>query len=142
MNQTTIGVDTSVSSPSSTVVIDHVTANSENATVTFTYPDAPNPAIHPLVEHMSTVVQIVNGIVTPNLRVLLASVLGAIDASIPNKDQNRAVRHIVRKQFDDAYGDILRRSYPDTNLGFDGGYAIEPEVDRSKAFAQGFLKQG
>jgi hypothetical protein len=100
------------------------------------------PALHPLAEPSAfpTVVQIVNGIVTPNLRVLLASVLGAIDASIPNKDQNKAVKHIMRKAFDDAYCNILERSYPDTNFGFNSEYNLEPEPNRAKAYAEGFLK--
>jgi hypothetical protein len=89
-----------------------------------------------------TVTQVVNGIVIPNLRVMLASVLGTIDASVPNKDQNKAIKHLIRKQFDDAYSDIVRRAYPDSNFSFDGGYAVEPELDRAKAFSQGFLKQG
>ena len=96
----------------------------------------------PELLHIVDTANIVSAFVTPNLRVLLAGVLGAIDASIPNRDQNKAVKHIIRTQFDDAYFDILRRAYPDLAFGHSGGYAITPELDRSKAFAEGFLKHG
>lgn len=89
-------------------------------------------------ENMGIVCQVVNGIVTPSLQILLCSVLGAIDASIPNKDQNRAVKHILRKQFDDAYLNICRLSYPDMNMGASGGeYYLEPNA---KAFSQGTIR--
>lgn len=58
-----------------------------------------------------------NNNVMPNLRVLLADVIGAVDASIPNKEQNRAVKHIIRTAFDRVYYDILTRAYPDANYG-------------------------
>lgn len=88
-----------------------------------------------------TVTQVVNGIVIPNLRVLLASVLGTVDASVPNKDQNKAIKHLVRKQFDDAYLNIIQRAYPNSSFGTDLDYMVDPEPNRAKAFAQGFLKQ-
>lgn len=87
-----------------------------------------------------TTSHLVNGVVIPNLTVLLANVLGAVDAAIPNKDQNKAVKHIVRTAFDGAYMDILQRAYPDSAFGHTGGYALEPQPDRSKAFDQGMLK--
>jgi len=95
----------------------------------------------PVPTNFPTVVQIVNGIVTPNLRVLLHAVLCAIDASIPNKDQNKAVKHIVRTKFDEVYFDILRRSYPDCNFASGPEYSVTPESNRSRAMAEGFLKQ-
>ena len=88
-----------------------------------------------------TVSNVVNYNVMPNIRVLLADVIGALDASIPNRDQNKAVKHIIRQAFDRAYFDIISRAYPDGNFGQSGGYAIEP-ADRSKAFSEIFIKQG
>ena len=44
-------------------------------------------------------------------------------------DQNKAVKHIVRKQFDDAYLNICRLAYPDMNMGASGGeYYLEPNA--------------
>jgi hypothetical protein len=91
-------------------------------------------------ESFPIVNKIVNGIVVPNLRVLLASVLGTIDASIPNKEQNKAVKHIMRKSFDDAHCSILERSYPDAEWVFDKEYILSPEPNRGKAFSQGIIK--
>ena len=85
-----------------------------------------------------TVTHVVNGIISPNLRVMLASVLGTIDASVPNKDQNKAIKHLVRKQFDDAYCDIMRRAYPDCGFATDMDYILSPEPNRAKALAEGF----
>ena len=132
------GVDPSVSSTHTATVL-YEDGSVENIPVE----EESGPALNPLAEPSAfpTVARIVNGIVTPNLRVLLASVLGAIDASIPNKDQNKAVKHIMRKAFDDAYCNILERSYPDDDFGFDGEYNLEPEPNRAKAYAAGFLKQ-
>jgi hypothetical protein len=61
-------------------------------------------------------------IVSPNLQSLLGSVLTSIDASIPNKDQNKATKHLICKQFDEAYCDILDKALPDAEPGYD--YAI------------------
>jgi hypothetical protein len=87
-----------------------------------------------------TVTQVVNGIMIPNMRVMLASVLGTIDASVPNKDQNKAIKHLVRKQFDDAYCEIMRRAYPDCGFATDMDYIVSPEPNRAKAYAEGFFK--
>jgi hypothetical protein len=89
-----------------------------------------------------TVIQVVNGIMIPNMRVMLASVLGTIDASVPNKDQNKAIKHLVRKQFDDAYCEIIRRAYPDCGFATVMDYIVSPEPNRAKAYAEGFFKQG
>jgi hypothetical protein len=189
MNQVIAGVDTSVSSPTTTFTVTTEetpsTNNNESTSskvaknillqmrgVTLTPEDADeiveelghvvhgwdkkdivpifsNPADaekyaaeRAYVKSIPTVVRIVNGTVEPNLRVLLASVLGTIDASMPNKEQNKAVKHIIRKDFDDAYFDILRRSYPDSNFASDeSDYAVQPEPNKRKAFSEGFLNQ-
>lgn len=73
--------------------------------------------------------------VIPNLRVLLAEVLRAINVSIPNKDQNRSVTEIIRAAFDRAYFDINTRAFPDTGYSQGPGYALSPEPDRYKAFS-------
>ena len=93
------------------------------------------------LQDQETVSHVVNYNVMPNIRVLLAEVIGALDASIPNRDQNKAVKHIIRGAFDRAYFDIVSRAYPDGNFGQSSGYAIEP-ADRSKAFSEIFIKQG
>jgi hypothetical protein len=80
----------------------------------------------------STVLQIVNGVVTPTLQVLLYDVLGVIDASIPNKDQNRAVKKIIHDGFDKAYMDIVRESYPDSNFAFGPGRFLIPLSKKSE----------
>ena len=90
--------------------------------------DYDRPAVDQLArpENFGVVCRVVNGIVTPNLQILLAAVLGTVDASIPNKDQNRAVKHLVRKQFDSAFLDIQSRSYPNCNFGSSSDYLLEP----------------
>lgn len=82
-----------------------------------------------------TTVYIVNAVMIPNLRLLLGNVLNAINASVPNKDQNKAMTHIVRSAFDEVYLDILRRAYPDCNFGqSDGDYAVSPALRRCDVF--------
>jgi len=129
----TAGVDISASSPSTTFSTNGpVSSSASSFDVAEDFPMIPllaRPEYVPVVTH------IVNANVIPNLRVLLASALGAIDAAIPNKDQNRAVRHIVRTQFDAAYADILQRAYPTCQFGWESCYAVEPELSRSKAFS-------
>ena len=83
---------------------------------------------------------IVNGIVVPNLRVLLFEVLNAIEASIPNRDQNRAAKHIVRTRFDQAYLDIVSRAFPDSSYASSGSYVVEPSRNLSDAMTQTGLK--
>jgi hypothetical protein len=90
-------------------------------------------------QNVGVVCTVVNSIVTPSLQILLASVLGTVDASVPNKEQNKAIKHLLRKQFDDAYLNIQRLSYPDMNLGASGGeYYLTPNPT---AFAQGTIRQ-
>lgn len=123
MNKT-IGVDPSVSStPSSTLIIDNVTAST---------PDIPQTT-PPIPTNFPTVVQIVNGVVTPSLQVLLFNVLGIIDASVPNKDQNRAIKKLIRDGFDKAYMEVIREAYPDSNFAMGPGHALEPYENKYKA---------
>jgi hypothetical protein len=129
MTNTTIGVDTSATSISSPTI----TFTTESVTT----PAGPEKPLLARPENIGTVCTVVNEIVTPNLQILLASVLGTIDASIPNKEQNRAVKHIVRKQFDDAYIDIQRRAYPDCAFGSSPEYYLEPNA---KAFQVGTIR--
>lgn len=79
---------------------------------------------------------LVDGVVIPQMRVLLASILGTVDASLPNKDQNRAVKHIVRTNFDAAYFSILRGFFPLHNFANGPGYALTPEPDKVKAMEE------
>lgn len=91
-------------------------------------------------EKLPAIVQIVNGVVTPELQVLLSNILSTIDASIPNKDQNRAVRHLIRKAFDDSYFHILRLSYPDMIFAYGPDYAVQPKQSRGEAIMEASLK--
>ena len=110
------GVDTSVSSPTTTVTLDNFTANPAD--------DGPDKFI-------PTVMYTVEHVVTPALAKLLAKVLSTTDASIPNKDQNKAVKRIIRDEFDETYFRILRGAFPDMQFGqVSGSYALEPEPDK------------
>jgi hypothetical protein len=87
-----------------------------------------------------TAVQIVNGVVTPTLQVLLYDVLSVIDASIQNKEQNRAVKRIIHDGFDKAYMDIIREAYPDSNFAMGPGHALTPLADKSMAIQKAISK--
>lgn len=78
---------------------------------------------------------LLNGVVIPNLRVLLHELIGTIDASIPNKDQNKAVKHIVRTRFDGAYHGIVSGFHPNTTYGYGPGYVITPASNLYEAMA-------
>ena len=144
MNQI-IGVDSSVSSiPSSTFTVDNLTANPvaspketerlikverlEDGSFRDTYarndPDGP-------VKFVPSVDYAVNQIVIPALSKLLAKVLAITDASVPNKDQNRGVKKIIREAFDEAYFQVLRGAFPDVQFGqMTSFYSLEPEPDK------------
>lgn len=96
---------------------------------------AQDPYWNEKVATLRTKVEVMNGAVLPNMRLLLGEVIGVIDASIPNKDQNRAIKHLVRSAFDRAYFDINSRVYPEANYAQGPGYALSPETDRTKAFS-------
>jgi hypothetical protein len=127
---TGIGVDTSLNSATTTVKIDGVTVP-EAGELNYTFTPQRN---------FPTVVQIVNGVVVPTLEVLLYDVLGVIDASIPNKEQNRAVKRIIHDGFDKAYLDIIRESYPDSQFSLGPGHALTPKPDKSNAVLGTALK--
>jgi hypothetical protein len=46
--------------------------------------------------------------VTESLQTLMRNILSLIDASIPNKDQNRALKKFIEKEFDSAFLEILK----------------------------------
>ena len=98
------------------------------------------PANAPWKPDWTTTSHIVNTNVIPNLRLLLAEILGATDAAIPNKEQNKALKHIIRSSFDRTYFDIHQRAYPDCNYSSGPGYALSPETDRYKAFSDVLIK--
>ena len=98
---------------------------------------SPKASDQPAKPDYHTTVYIVNSIVIPDLRLLLGRVLNAVNATVPNKDQNKAMTHIVRQAFDDAYYDILRQSYPDCNFGqADDAFAVTPATKRSEVFVR------
>jgi hypothetical protein len=59
---------------------------------------------------------------------LLGNVLSLVDASIPNKDQNKATKHLTRKAFDSALMDIHNMAWP--SLG-------DPTKDKQSAAMTG-----
>ena len=140
MNQA-IGVDPSVSSAPATY---QCTSCEGKGTYTKRIPNPYNVAEDTLQEITCefcggtgatppTIPQFFNGIVTPSLQVLLHDVLSIIDASIPNKEQNKAVKNLLRNGFDKAWLDITRESYPDSNFQMGPGHALEPYQDKYKA---------
>jgi len=50
--------------------------------------------------------------VTESLQDLMRNVLVLLDASIPNKDQNRAVKKFIEKEFDSGFLEILKDTDP------------------------------
>ena len=50
--------------------------------------------------------------VTESLQALMRNILVLIDASIPNKDQNRAVKKFIQKEFDSAFVESLKDTDP------------------------------
>lgn len=68
------------------------------------------------------------------LRRLCGKILNTIDASIPNKDQNRAVKAIIRRAIDEAHLALMKMAYPpiegscqETTPPPPGEYWITPE---------------
>ena len=86
----------------------------------------PTPTAFPKINFREETV-IGDGVFVENLRTLLTSVLRTVDASIPNKDQNRAVKHILRKEFDAAYISVMESvSSGGKQLPIDGEYFVRP----------------
>lgn len=79
-------------------------------------------------------VDVLNSNVVPNMRVLLGEMLRLVDASIPNKDQNRSMKEILRASFDRAYFSIYTHAFPDCNYQSGAGYALEPAANHFEAF--------
>ena len=121
----TIGVDPSVSSTQQPMTERLVRVErTDEDTIVSTYkltPPAP-----------PTIPQFFNGCVTSNIQFLLHDVLSIIDASIPNKEQNKAVKNLIRNGFDKAWLDMTREAYPDSNFQMGPGHAIEPYQDKYK----------
>ena len=121
-----VSVDPSVASPQQPMTerlvrVERTDEDTVVSTYKLTPPDPP------------TIPQFFNGCVTPNLQVLLHDVLSIIDASIPNKEQNRAVKNLIHNGFDKTYMDITSEAYPDSNFQMGLGHAINPEPDKFKA---------
>jgi hypothetical protein len=127
MKNVIAGIDTSVSSPTTTVSLKESQENLRSCAIK-EMKEKPGSAVDldyipkfdeveipaddgPLVDEDSATLML-NAIVTPNLKNLLRSTLRLIEASIPNKDQSKAVKHLVRRQFDDAFVNINRRLFP------------------------------
>jgi hypothetical protein len=130
VDNATVTFNEAVPSPTTTLTPDNFTANPSETPKS----SLPEPTIY------GAIIRIVNGVVTPTLAVLLYDVLGVIDASIPNKDQNRAVKRIIHDGFDKAYMDILREAYPDSSFAFGPGHTLTPIPDKSNAILAATLK--
>ena len=63
--------------------------------------------IHPSPVLPTDVKNLIRRGVTESFQDLMRNVLVLIDASIPNKDQNRALKKCVQKEFDSAFVNIL-----------------------------------
>jgi hypothetical protein len=97
MNNTTVGVDESLNSVKSTI------ENHPKLTTIETDEHYPG---------FDEACKILGQTVAPKLRFLRASILCIIDASMPNKEQNRAVKNIIRKLFNESYTEIVSDSIP------------------------------
>jgi hypothetical protein len=129
------GVDSSVTSVTTTLTPDNFTANPAETPKDASL-DGPDPIYAGrMAVRLGATASVLNANVIPNLRVLLGETLRAINASIPNKEQNRSVTEIIREAFDRAYFDIYGRAFPDCTYGQSGGYALTPEPNRAKAFS-------
>ena len=132
------GTEASVSSiPSPTVTIDNVTGNSTGFTGTANIPPSDPIDFSKIPEgtyygfiHASNAQYYVAR--------LLGNVLSQIDASVPNKDQNKAMKHLVRKEFDRAIMDVNQMAWPSIGgldcqkaqqvvTGLIDGYILQPE---------------
>jgi hypothetical protein len=70
---------------------------------------------------------------------LLGNALSLVDSSIPNKEQNKAMKHLLRKQFDSALMDVHNMAWPSSNdpacqkghqasnTPVGNGYMLQPE---------------
>ena len=73
------------------------------------------------------------GIVGWEMGKLLSDVLFIVDASIPNKDQNRSVRHLIRASFDEHCLIISKKANPEgRDLPLHGGYYISPRTEKKE----------
>lgn len=86
----------------------------------------PKPGV-PITCDYDAVKPFFDGVVKPNLQILLAMVLGDIDASIPNKDQNKAVKNLVRRQFDEQMLEIQRMWVQISHYGTTDQYLLKPD---------------
>jgi len=68
-----------------------------------------------------------DGVVKPNLQILLAMVLGDVDAAIPNKDQNKAVKNLIRRQFDEQMLEMQRMWVQRSHYGTTDQYLLKPD---------------
>ena len=113
MKNTTIGVDPSVSAtgidPSATAV----TANSGITTYISSVPAEPiDFSKLPEATYLGYI-QASN--VQYYVAKLLGKTLSLVDASVPNKEQNKALKHLVRTEFDRAIMDVHTVAWPPHN---------------------------
>lgn len=86
------------STPSTTLTVDNVTANPTDETSTGV------ENLYYGYIHASSVQYY--------LAKLLSNTLSQVDASIPNKEQNKAMKHLLRKQFDSTLLAIHEMAWP------------------------------
>lgn len=77
---------------------------------------------------------VICSVATPAFRRLLTWVLNTIDASIPNKDQNRAMKRTIREDFDTAYIAMHALAYPENSYKQSGDfYVLEPYPEKNES---------
>ena len=123
MKNTTIGVDPSTSASSLTYTSDGPVSASS----------AINECAAPPAEMKTPAENEIWGYIhASNVQMFMARLLGTvlsqIDASVPNKDQNKAMKHLVRKAFDETILDIHGMAWP--SLG-------DPQKDKQSAAMTG-----
>lgn len=65
--------------------------------------------------------------VTREVRLFLGKLLCVVDATVPNKEQNRAVKSIVRKDIDQLYLSLEASAFPGRSMGYQStGHLLEP----------------
>jgi hypothetical protein len=127
--------------PPSSLTPDNFTANpaeTPKASESFTPP--PPPEIDFAKLPKGTYIGYIH---TSNVQYFVARLLGnaisLLDATIPNKDQNKAVKHLLRKEFDRAILDVHKMAWPLTEGDVESmkaqqsvtsivdGYILQPE---------------
>ncbi len=135
------GVDSSVTSAATTLTVDNFTANpAETPKASEPFYPPPPPEFDPTKLPKGTYFGYIHASnVQYFVARLLCNCISLLDATIPNKDQNKAVKHLLRKEFDRAILDVHKMAWPLTDGDLDNmkaqqavtsvtdGYILQPE---------------